>query len=350
MSRPTVVRLAIFLATVVATWGVLSLGSTEADPELKVGGPAPQDYEAETTADVTDTEATEVAKQAARDAVNSDLAREPQLEVESSVRSQVSGVFDDVEMAAVAENPDAAAETPPELPTTTTTTADPEETTGATEPEEPAMLTGRVFIDVDGDGLYVPEGENPRVDKGIQGVTIAIETYDETVTTVTLEDGSWNAEIAGGAGVVSVQADDTAIPENFIPSSQVLSVLVECDSGQSCNTEDVAFIANTRAVDELAMGIKATYDLLDETIDYLSLTAVDDVWRGGLGEVLHMPRIRSAADSRLTLEFGRRITEDTLQAAKTGLRNDPPLVLHTDTGQDVAGGQAAGDVAANDLG
>ena len=44
MQRPTVVRLAIFLATVVATWSVLSLGNADESQELLVGALAPQTY------------------------------------------------------------------------------------------------------------------------------------------------------------------------------------------------------------------------------------------------------------------------------------------------------------------
>ena len=46
MHRPTIVRLSIFLATVVAAWGVLSLGSAEAEPVLVVGMPASQTFTA----------------------------------------------------------------------------------------------------------------------------------------------------------------------------------------------------------------------------------------------------------------------------------------------------------------
>ena len=346
MSRPTFVRLAIFLATVVATWGVLSLGGDSQDSDLVVGQPAPQDFEAEKTADVVDTEATEAAKQAAREGVDSDLAREPQPAVEASVAAQISAVFDDVQDLAVDDPVSAPTSPAPELPTRTTTPSSSDESTTTTEPEDVAVITGRVFIDVDADGVYVPEGENPRIDKGIENVTVTLETYDGTVNVVTEADGSWAAEITGGAAVVSVQADDSAIPEHFAPPSEQLSGLIECESGQTCESFDVWFTANTRAVDEVANLVEELHLLPVETIDYLALTAVDDVWRAGLGEPLHLPTIRRAADDRLLQEFGRKIQEDQLQDAKVAVRNDPPLVLHEDTGQDVEGGKAAAEVVA----
>jgi len=112
---------------------------------------------------------------------------------------------------------------------------------------------------------------------------------------------------------------------------------------------DVAFAVNTRAVDEVAMAIAAKHPLPGEDIDYLALVAADDVLRAGLGEPLHLRTIRQSALSRVTQEFGRRIQEDQLQDAKAGLRTNPPLVLHIDTGQDIPGGEAAGEVVATFL-
>ena len=55
IQRPAVVRTAIFLATVVASWAVLSLGTTTSNLDLSVGDLAPQTYEAQNAATVIDT-------------------------------------------------------------------------------------------------------------------------------------------------------------------------------------------------------------------------------------------------------------------------------------------------------
>ena len=83
ISRPTVIRTAIFLATVVAAWGVLSLGTSESPPELIVGRPAPATFIAENDATVVDSEAVDALRQQARDEVLP--VRESNPEIEASM-------------------------------------------------------------------------------------------------------------------------------------------------------------------------------------------------------------------------------------------------------------------------
>jgi len=52
MPRPTLVRIATFLATVVAAWGVLSLGTERISLDLKEGDLADQPFTAEVTREV----------------------------------------------------------------------------------------------------------------------------------------------------------------------------------------------------------------------------------------------------------------------------------------------------------
>ena len=77
MQRPTIVRGAIFLATVVAAWGVLSLGPTTVDETLVVGELAQRTYTAEREAEVENTAATEAAKEEAWNAMPDLFRRVP---------------------------------------------------------------------------------------------------------------------------------------------------------------------------------------------------------------------------------------------------------------------------------
>ncbi len=94
MKRPAVIRAAIFVVVVAATWGVLSLGTGVTNPDLEVGALASQDYLARQPAEVIDTVATEAE---ATEAMNDvPPVRETNIEVENQVRDQINALFDDV--------------------------------------------------------------------------------------------------------------------------------------------------------------------------------------------------------------------------------------------------------------
>ena len=110
MARPTLVRLATFVATVVAAWGVLSLGTGSADPDLLVGAPAPRDYRAQRPNSVIDVAETERLQQEARDAV--DLIEQINEQIESTVNQNVTAVFDDVQALVMGDQVDPPAPLP----------------------------------------------------------------------------------------------------------------------------------------------------------------------------------------------------------------------------------------------
>ncbi|HET8738642.1 MAG TPA: hypothetical protein VFO17_02795, partial [Acidimicrobiia bacterium] len=84
MQRSTLVRGSIFLATVVASWAVLSLGTgSAANEQLVPGAIADQTYAAEISTTVEDVDATERAQQEARDAV------EPPYYVDTNIQDAV---------------------------------------------------------------------------------------------------------------------------------------------------------------------------------------------------------------------------------------------------------------------
>jgi putative nucleotidyltransferase with HDIG domain len=343
MQRPTVVRLSIFLATVVATWGVLSLGTAESEPELQVGQPAPQRYTAAKAESVVDSDATEVARQEARDSV--EPIKETNDEIEASVKVSVDEVFEAVETAVAGDAPAASTQPLPELPTTTTTQPA-EDSTTTTEPQQASLITGRVFLDVDGDNVYNPDAEGERVDLGLARVTVQVRSYDSFIEQVrTGPDGTWSIEIPGDAAVVTVGDSDAEIPDGWIISTDNLSQLVECAAVEQCVAQDLAFSPNLRPLADVETFLAANFDLSEQTIMYLAATASDDIVRAGVGEPLHLPRVKAAAQGRVLEEFGRKIELDQEQAVRTGLLSNPPLVFHLDESEpDVQGGEAAGEI------
>src|SRR3990170_1439288 len=116
MPRPTLMRVAIFVVVVTATWAVLSLGTSVSDPNLEVGALASQEYRARQRADVIDVAATDDLKEQARETV--EPIRDTNIETENLVRDQINALFDDVAALAVADEAVTTPTTLPEPPTT----------------------------------------------------------------------------------------------------------------------------------------------------------------------------------------------------------------------------------------
>jgi putative nucleotidyltransferase with HDIG domain len=347
MPRPTLVRLAIFVATVVAAWGVLSLGTATSDPELKVGALAPQDYVAKKSAEVIDTVETERLKQEAENSV--EPIREVNIETETEVKEQINALFDDVAVLAIGDEPTTAPTTIPEATETTEAT----EETGTTEALEPATLTGLLFIDVEADGSFTPDAEGPRIDRGIERVTVELVSGDETQTVMTAADGTWSAVVAPGTVLVTVSGSDAGLPDGYVIGTDNLAQSVECEAGGTCEAQPIGFEANLRPIPDITAQVTAEHPVAADAVDVLAATAVDDVVRAALGEPLHLdPVIRQAVLQRINELFGQRITPDQVAEERARQRTSWPLVFYSDTnppGQDQVASEAAGEVVATFL-
>jgi putative nucleotidyltransferase with HDIG domain len=348
MGRPTVVRTALFLATVAATGGVLSLGSAEAEPELEAGTLASQTYTAAKEADVVDDQATEEEKQAARDDVPP--IKEINPEIESAVLTVINSVFDEVETLVVGDVAVRSPSPPPDLPERTTTTiAQGEGSTTTTEALVPGVITGQVFLDVDGDGVFNPEAEGVRPDQGLAGVTVLVRTDEGSTQLRTDSAGQWTFEATTGAAVITYDPSDPEIPIAWAFAPEEDSELIECASEETCEAAGVPIVTNLRPTTEVSAELRARYLLPPSTATYLAETAWDDLIREPLGEPLHLPKVREESLDRALIEFGRRVEPDQLQEVQASVRSTPPTVFHSDTDQDIEGGQSAGEIVATFL-
>ncbi len=352
MKRSTLVRGSIFLATVVAAWAVLSLGTAADTPELEVGAPAPQDFYADRTETVENVEATDEAKEEARQAVPA--PREADVEVETTVKNNVASVFDDLMTMVIGDPPSGPTPEVPELPpvdeetTTSTTTAEGGETT-VPEPLPPATLTGTVFLDVDGDGTFNPDTGEKRVDVGLGSIGVHITTYDGTDTVVTDSQGNWTYQYPAGPAVVVLDSNDPEIPDGYVVSADYAGQLVECEPDETCVVDSVGLSVNLRDLATVVDVVSTEHALPPEPVLYLAGVAADDVIRAALGEPLHLTTIRQESLDEVTLRFATRITPEDLQQTKSDVRANPPDVYHLDTGVDVEGSKAAGEVVATNL-
>jgi cyclic-di-AMP phosphodiesterase PgpH len=348
MPRPTLVRLATFVATVVAAWGVLSLGTASSDPELAVGALAPQDFVAQRSAPVVDTEETERLEQEASDSV--DPIREVNIETESQVRSQVNALFDDVVALAIGDEPVTTLTTIPEPATTTT---EPPTDTEEAEAVGPVVLSGVAFVDIEGDGVFQPDAEGPRLDRGIERLTVEVTTGEGSQTITTGPGGVWSVEVPPGQVVVSLDPEDPQLPEGFVIGTDNLSQLVECLPESECQANPVGFKANLRPIPDVTAQVTASHPVAADAVDVLAATAADDVVRAALGETLHLdPVIRQAVLQRINELFGQRITPELVAEERARQRTSPPLVFYADSnppGQDMLASDAAGEVVATFL-
>lgn len=348
MKRSTLVRIAIFVATVVASWAILSVGTAADTPSLEVGELAPHDFDAGREATVEDVEATDALRQDARDGV--EAPRQADSEIEATVINDVRGVFEDLQTLVVGETGNVTAPEIPDLPAQDeeTSTTDTSETT-TTETPATAQLLGSVYIDVDGDGTFNPDIDAERVDSGVADITIEITTYQGEETVMTNEEGLWSFEYAGGPAVVVVDTEDPDIPEGYALSTENTGQLVECPVGETCNADNVGFAVNLRPVDDVVETMVARHALPEETVRFLAETAADDVQRNALGLPLHLPDIQESASTEATLRLAGNIEPEELGRIQANVRSNPPFVYHLDTGIDGPGGAAAGEVVASNL-
>jgi putative nucleotidyltransferase with HDIG domain len=345
MPRPTLVRLATFVATVVAAWGVLSLGGPSGNPELVLGAPAGQDYRAQRTGTVEDTVETERLRQEARNSVPP--VEQINEQIQNTVNTQVEAVFDDVDSLVVGdpvENPapEAAGE-----PTTTTVASD---ATATTEAAEPVVISGMVFIDVGADGTFDLEAEGSRPDSGVARMTVNVDAGGEVQQVMADENGFWSAQVLPGVARVSIDPEDPEIPRGYVFGSGNYVQDVDCQPGVACEATAIPLRVNLRDIDEVIAQVTARHIVASDAITTLAATASDDVIRAAVGEDPHLPVIRQAAVNRLFQEFGLLIKPDQLPTAQQRLRSSPPAVFYLDAnppGQDQAASDAAGEVVAS---
>jgi putative nucleotidyltransferase with HDIG domain len=349
MPRPTLVRLATFVAIVVATWGVLSLGTQTTSLDLEEGDLAPREFVAEVDREVEDVAATEAAREAAREGVAPFYRIDTS--VQNSVQDGINQLFETVQAQVV---DDQAPITPTTSSTTTTTEASSEETTATTLAPEPIQLTGLLFVDVDGDGLFQPDliNEAGFSDFGLSGVPVTVEAAGEVASGQTGSDGSIAIDTLEGPVRVTVDIDESIHAGKFGPAAGQGSVTVECGAGTTCQVTPIAVVPNLRPVDEVVAEIRAINPGLDgNAVTTLVELGRGDVLRAAAGEQnLHLAQVQREVIDRVLQEFGGLITPDELvEVQGQQLIGPPPVLLPGETAVNQEASAAAGEVVATYL-
>jgi putative nucleotidyltransferase with HDIG domain len=348
MERSTLVRGAIFLATVAAASAILVLGTGTETPELAVGDVAKITYVADRSDTVADVDATERAQQEARDAVERPFYTDTN--VEQAVYDSVYDVFGGLRDLTLVDTSTAPSFTSPSLPTTTTEAATDEATTTTLGEAEIAVVSGRVFLDADANGSFDPEAESGRSDIGLANLPVTLTTDEGSLNVTTNADGEWSSEYAGGAVIAAVSVDDGNIPTGFVIGQVNPEQLLECTAGETCEAEPVGFQMSFLPIEEISGRIQAEdrLRLPEGDSNYLAGVVTEDLVRAAFGEAQLLPVIEAASVERVTTEFGRRIEPGQLQDAQQSVRQNPPQVLFNSQ-IDTEAGAVAGEIVASRL-
>ena len=291
----------ILVATAALSWAGMLINQEFTTVQVMVGEPAPQAFVAESPIEIQDSAATEVARQAARDAVDPVYGRHE--EIDAIVINDIRAFFQSLRAATVDQGArplpvvtttsTVARQTVPTttVATTVATTVDP----GAEPGQEPGTVTqeaptpttlptavaatagvnGRVFIDTDANGFF-----NLAVDYGLGDVRVV--AYDATGTrfeTVTFSDGRYSVgRMAPGPAAVLIDTD--SVPDRLTGPEQLLSQDVELVDGQETVTIHIPLRPAVTSKDTQLASLQARGLLLsDSAVSLLVDIATGDVLR-----------------------------------------------------------------------
>ena len=170
-----------------------------------------------------------------------------------------------------------------------------------TEPVEPAVLSGVVFLDVDGDGdRSNPMPKPPGSTVAWNGSTVAVTVGDQVETVVTGPDGSWSIRgcpRSGGHRGSTAMTPRSRPVSSSAPTTSINSWNVT--PGQECNATPIGFEVNLRPIEDITAQVIAEHPIADSAVKVLAAAARDDVIRAALGEPLHLDQvIRTATLNR----------------------------------------------------
>jgi putative nucleotidyltransferase with HDIG domain len=343
MRRLNLIRFLIFLATVVGAWGLLSLGGSETT-DLAAGQIASRDYEARYANTVIDQVETEKLQQEAAAEVEDVLRQDAN--AENAAFNQLNELLAAVTEFAIDES--AAPPTliePDVVPATTDTTAAAEDVTTTSAPLV-LTATGRVYLDVDGDGVYMDSAEGRRADQGLRSMTLYL--YDVSGNrigiTETQADGTWTVQVNPGLLSVAVDPSDPDFPSFLKLSTANILQQFECGE-EACEAPPVGFGPAVRSQDEQVADLQVAFPGLEQsTLENLAFYATEDVVRQALAEPPVVGLVIEAATNKLQTAFENRVTNENLNGVRDDFLTQPPIVVIGGV-QDATARSVAADLA-----
>lgn len=340
MSRVNVIRTLIFLATSVGAWALLSLSGGD-QTGLRVGSLATRDYVARTSAEVVNEAETELARQAAADAVENELSRDEGAEeagfaaIESILGAVARGVVDPALPVPGLRTPEQAAPTTAGASTTAGTSVS-------------TTVSGQIFLDGNGDDVFT--SEQGSVDRGIRAVSVLLFNIDGVQIGIaeTQSDGTWQAQLNAIPAWAAVDGLDPEFPSSLTLIGENDLQEVFCEEGV-CTTAVVGYEPAVRSPQEqIDQLLQSEPSLGQTTAETLVFYATGDVLRAAVGEPSWLQAIGAGAQAKLTEVFGEQVTSENFSQVRGDILANQPLVLIGAT-PDPAARAAAADIASEAL-
>ncbi len=323
MNRATLVRGISLVSTVVLCWGALSFGRSASAGAFNEGDLARRAYYAARDENVEDPAATQAARDAAAAEVPIQYRRLG--ETEQLISNNIAQLFTSLESAILAATPTGIAAIPePEPPAVTT-----DESTVTTAAEEPtATLTGRVFFDVDDDGIFEEtESDAYRNDFGVGGIGVAAIADGVVVRATTASDGTYSLEVPPVTLTIVLDSTGGVPPSGVIPRDDTREV--DCRRTAECQSESLVLKADFRIIDDVVADVSQSNQMDDpESLSTLVTLARRDFVSGlaGAGENLLLDQVEFSIETWLGGEFNIGIRQEDLLAKKDSLSLNPPLI------------------------
>lgn len=317
-SRVGLVRVVSLVSTVVLCWGALSFGRADSGDGLVVGALASRDYSAVRDENVVDPEQTRRKQEEAAATVETVFQR--LVETERSITGSVAELMEAVGAAVVVDGPSGVERIPEPAAEASTTDSTTEQTT--------AVLGGRVFFDVDDDGILEDvEFDSYRPDFGLGGVGVAAFNDQVVIRGVTNPDGTFSLEVPGSVLTVSFDLDGGDLPPGVVVSQGTREV--DCRGVSECGADSLIAAAAFADSDDVVFDISQKLRIVDsETVLTLAdLARRDFVARvSGSQEVPLLDQVRFAIEQWLQDEFRAGITQESLIETRGSLVTNPPLL------------------------
>ncbi len=360
-------RWLLIATTILLVWGSLAIGSDSGIIDLKAGDVSPEQFIADRTVDVDDTEETEVAREAAAAAV--ELLYFEDSEVTATIEREIVDLFTQIQNGVVAGDPILTVEIDEPIPpdpiatTSTTVAADPDttSTTVATSTTIVVVPTGVVggilYLDRTGDGLYSPTATetSPNIDVPLVDVDVIITDAAGEITRVrTDSSGTFLATgiSAEGPAVVEVDTRDPQFPDSFALSTANNPQVIEVVEDETVDVASIGFTAHTRPIADQVADLAADYaidsDPSQPSLATLVALAVGDVWREAADEDPQLPEVLDASTARAgSVLDGDGIKSGELSDVRVQVANQRIFIpLDLDTDEAVAAEDAARAIAA----
>lgn len=330
-----IARLVAVVSTVALAWGVLVFGAQGTSLSFQVSDIAERTYTARTPERVLDVEAYQRAQAEAAAAVPVEVRRNEDAERETLLA--IDALFADVREGVQLETPVGQPSVDPIPGTTTTsssttssTTADEATTTTTVAEETPsdAVITGLLFVDSDGNGVFEPDASVILSDAPIGGVdVIARSTPGEVYQATTRPDGSYTFTVPAGDYQVGLLLSDRDIPDNTIVTTDQPVQTVSCGEAKECTASAIGLGPSTRPIETQMAELGSTYGVLDEsTTMTLASVATQDVVREALGLTPGLRVLESATLGEIARLFTIEINSlDELLRAQNDVKGSPPI-------------------------